>query len=151
MNAAALTAAKGGVAHLGRLVWQPRGADVVCVLPSGRPLVYRDVAVEMRPTKWGTDELTFTYARHGQRIGTYGGKLTENVTQAICRDVLAEALVRLERAKTRVVLHVHDEIVAELNEEAELAKMDALVRQAPTWAQSLPFATVSFAATRYRK
>jgi DNA polymerase len=94
---------------------------------------------------------TFSYLHHGQRIGSYGGKLTENITQAVCRDLLADALVRLERAGLPVVLHVHDEVVSELRAKTELVAMETIMSTVPQWAEGLPLAVEGYAEERYRK
>jgi hypothetical protein len=71
-----------------------------------------------------------TYLRSEQgrvvRAKTYGGLLTENIVQAISRDVLVDAQLRLDRAGFPVVLHVHDENVAEVDDEARFEEMKAL-------------------------
>ncbi|CAN5925117.1 DNA polymerase [soil metagenome] len=151
MEEAAVRAARGARVELGPTVWQRHGSDVVCFLPSGRPLVYRNVRLENRPTKWGTTRLVLTYEHRGQRVDTYGGKLTENVTQAVCRDLMAHALVCLDRAGIFVVLHVHDEIVAELEDESQLAAMKALMCTPPLWAAGLPLKATGHCGRRYRK
>jgi DNA polymerase len=85
---------------------------------------------------------------------TYGGKLAENVTQAVARDVLAEALVRLDAAGYETVMHVHDEIVVEVPAsapESEKEKVEKIMAVVPPWAKGLPIATEAFRGTRYRK
>lgn len=150
MQGAAHQAARGESTVMGALVWERRGTDVLCRLPSGRPLVYRNVRLE-RPSKWGREQETFTYEHRGQRVQTYGGKLTENVTQAVCRDLLADALVRVERAGHGIVLHVHDELVVELSDKARLDEIRALMCIAPPWAEELPLKAVGYSSLRYRK
>ncbi len=150
MHWAAHQAARGDAIDMGKLLWERNGTDVLCHLPSGRPLVYRDVRLE-RHTKWGREQDLFTYEHRGQRVQTYGGKLTENVTQAVCRDLLADALVRVDRAGHRIVLHVHDEIVVELAEASRLDDIRALMCAAPPWAEGLPLKAVGYTSSRYRK
>jgi DNA polymerase len=148
---AAWRAAFGERVRVSCVVWERIGADVTCTLPSGRKLIYPGARVEEMPTRWGGKKSCFSYLHHGQRTGSYGGKLTENITQAICRDLLADALVRLERAGVNVVLHVHDEVVAELADEAQLEDMKAIVSQLPRWAAGLPVGVTGDAAVRYHK
>lgn len=83
-----------------------------------------------------------------QRIGTYGGRLAENVTQGVARDVLAEALVRLLRAGYRPVGHVHDEILVE---GGDLRSVQALMEVPPRWAKGLPIDGDGFVCSRYKK
>jgi DNA polymerase len=86
------------------------------------------------------------------RISTYGGKLAENVTQAVCRDILAEAIVRVEKTNFPVVGHVHDEILVEgyFNEEDRMA-FETLMCQSPDWAKGFPISAGCWLSRRYRK
>src|SRR5262249_28271267 len=84
----------------------------------------------------------------------YGGKITENVVQAICRDLLADALLRLEAAGLPVVLHVHDEAVCEgpaARGEEALRRMAASMSTAPAWVEGFPVKVEGFACERYVK
>lgn len=133
------------------LDWEPVCKDLVCRLPSGRPLYYRDI--ELAQTSDGRRP-KLTYASDGGRTATYGGKLVENIVQATARDILAAALVALERASIPVVLHVHDEIVCEVahhQAEAMLEKIRTIAAQPPTWASDLPLSVSGFTSERYRK
>jgi DNA polymerase len=148
---AAIAAAKGRRVHVGPLEFGHNDDHVVCVLPSGRRMVYRHARIEKLPGQ-RSKRPGFTYLNsRGKREPSYGGKLAENVTQAICRDILAEALMRLDRAGFPVVLHVHDEVVAELDCETRIAEMKALMAEAPAWAADLPLAVEGYVAKRYRK
>ncbi|MGO9835542.1 MAG: DNA polymerase [Polyangiaceae bacterium] len=111
---AAIRACTGASVEVARTVWERLGDDVVCLLPSGRRMIYPSASVENAPTPWGAPKPTFTFTHHGNRTRSYGGKLAENVTQAVCRDLFVDALVRLDRAGFEIVLHVHDEVVAEV-------------------------------------
>jgi DNA polymerase len=118
-------------------------------LPSGRDMLYYDpkVSSDNRLSYIGRN----IYAGgRWERVETYGGKLTENVVQALSRDVMAEALLRLDRAGFPLVLTVHDEAVAECGEE-RLAEFEALMSQRPLWAPDLPVAVECGAMERYRK
>ena len=79
------------------------------LLPSGRTLIYRGV----RATKdrWGRPSVAFWDARRGIAVETFGGRLTENLVQAVARDCLASAMVQLDRAGFEIVAHVHDEVL----------------------------------------
>jgi DNA polymerase len=124
---------------------------------SARFMVYRDARVEERPTRWGGPKHTLTYAHHKGRVPTYGGKLAENVVQAVCRDLLADALVRLERHGFQSVLHVHDEVVCEVVAASEGAAeqqrevIESIMRTPPPWAAGLPLDVEGYVAKRYRK
>jgi DNA polymerase len=158
----------------GRYRFECHGEDTWLVLPSGRPIVYHQMRLS------GVDETAKANAaleadgligsrRNGslvyegplKREWTYGGKLCENAIQAMCRDLLAEALVRAEQIGLRPVLHVHDEIVVEVPEayaEDALEALKACMVWLPGWAMAQPGLFDAFPATcegficrRYRK
>lgn len=133
-----------------RLYVEKDGTDRLLRLPSGRAIVYHDVRLGW-VEKWGkrVQQASFADPKPGApRTSTYGGRLVENVTQAVARDVLAEALVRLDGAGWPVVGHVHDEILV-------LGKnQPAITRQmtvTPKWAAGLPIDGAGFVCARYRK
>ena len=83
---------------------------------------------------------------------TYGGKLVENITQAVARDLLAHAWVNCEKAGLPIVISVHDELVAEVPEDADgLAQLEEIMIQLPDWAEGLPLAAEGFESVRYKK
>lgn len=107
-------------------------------LPSGRKLFYAD------PGTTPDDRITYKEWDNGgwREAETYGGKLTENLTQAVGRDCLAFALDNLRRAGYRVVFHVHDEAIIELpttqDAEAALDNVVRIMSIVPPWAEGLP-------------
>lgn len=121
-------------------------------LASGRSLHYRGAAVDP-----SDGSLSYTACGKGAgalKVDTYGGRLAENVTQAIARDLLAEAMARLEDEGFGIVAHVHDEIVAEVpreGAEARLEEINALMAAAPPWAKGLPLAAAGYVCESYRK
>lgn len=86
------------------------------------------------------------------RASTYGGKLSENITQAICRDILAEAILRVETAGFPVVLTIHDELIVEGEfSEADRARFQEFMVQSPIWADGFPIAAECWLNPRYIK
>jgi len=125
-------------------------------LPSGRALYYARPRIEIDP-KFNRPGLTFEGVNLGrwQRLRTYGGKLTENITQAVARDCLAEALFRLHdwvQGKGRIVFHVHDEIVLEVKDGVGSAEEVAeIMGQSIDWAPGLPLGAEAFETHYYKK
>jgi DNA polymerase len=128
------------------------GCDVWCVLPSGRPIVYPNAKAKPDRRGWGWD-MSYTGGL-GFPEHVYGGLLVENAVQATCRDLLADSLVRCERAGLRPVLHVHDELVCGLpkrNAKEAFAEQEHIMSDAPSWADGLPVRLDGFRSERYRK
>ena len=132
------------------------GGFLTLRLPSNRTLYYPHPEVKPHQTPWGdvTRQLEVSLPHQGKSVrrNIYGALLAENITQAVCRDILVKAMFALERAGYRVVLTVHDEIVCE--REAGTGSLDevlGLMRHSPEWAQDLPIDAEGFVGQRYRK
>lgn len=100
-----------------------------------------------------TYEGTNQYTRKWERLGTYGGKITENLVQFIARDVFFHGLALAERAGFRTVLRVHDELVTEVPPVGELTsdRLAELMATNPSWSTGLPLAAAGYQTPRYRK
>jgi DNA polymerase len=124
---------------------------LLITLPSGRSLCYPSPKVmeDGSITYMGVDQFT----RKWTRIHTHGGKLFENLCQAIARDVMAANMPLIEAAGYQIVLTVHDEIIAEAPDSPEynVDHMAALLATPPSWAQDMPLAAAGFETYRYRK
>lgn len=122
-------------------------------LPSGRELIYRDARIECVAPGWGGDPRpAVTYRHHhGYRKQLYGGLIAENVVQAMCRDLLCDAMLRLDAAGFDIVAHVHDEIVCELDDPRRIDEMCEIMRTPPAWARGFPIAVEATLSTRYGK
>jgi DNA polymerase len=119
-------------------------------LPSGRALCYPSPAVQDNTlTYMGVNQ----YSRKWARLKTYGGKLVENATQAVARDVMAHAMPLIEAAGYEIVLTVHDEVICEAPDAPEFnaEHLAGLLATAPAWAPDLPLAAAGFECHRYRK
>lgn len=128
------------------------GDDVHIVLPSGRPLIYRSARVVAVDKPWGLSEQIVFTDQYGQS-DTYGGRLVENITQAVARDLLAYALLNLEAAGFDIVLHIHDEIVAEVPQgSGRLHEFESIMSRVPDWAFGWPVrASGGWCGHRFRK
>lgn len=118
-------------------------------LPSGRYLCYPKPAVDQDGVLWyyGINQFSRKWSRHA----TYGGKLVENITQAVARDVMAHGMQEAEARGLPVVLSVHDELVCEADACYTVGDLVAAMTTPPAWAPDLPLAASGFETTRYRK
>lgn len=149
---AVTTTADGAGATMGPITVRKSGAWLRIILPSGRSLSYAQPKIEDGQfTYMGLNQ----YTRKWERISSYGGKLFENVVQAIARDVLVEGMKRVEESELfQIVLTVYDEIVAEAPaypETDDIGALTALLTTVPDWAPGLPLAANGFETDRYRK
>ena len=104
--------------------------------------------------RYGKDKLTYEGVELGKwcRIDTYGGKLAENLTQAIARDCLAESLLRLDAAGYKIASHIHDEVVLDVPHGfGSLKEVEAIMSEDIDWAPGLPMRADSFEADYYKK
>lgn len=151
----------GVVERVGLVAFEIQGPFLLLHLPSGRSLHYLRPKIEMRKTPWGEERWTITYEgmeddgekKQWGRIPTHGGKLTENICQAIARDILAYGLVEAESVGFDLVGHVHDEIVAEVDQDSALGvdELCAAMTKLPGWAKGLPLGAAGFETIFYRK
>jgi len=157
LDRAALTAVRerGRIIHCGPVRFKSTGAFLLIKLPSSRKLSYpqpRAVGDEQRQHVVFADNAAgqFCDCRNGQ--GAYGGLWTENVVSGIARDLLAEAMLRIEAASYPIVLHVHDEVVAEVPEDfGSTDEFTHLMIRKPAWALDLPIAAEAWTGKRYTK
>lgn len=138
-----------------------KGDALYCRLPSGRYLTYHNPQLTPNSDRPGSLQLSFngwnSNPSNGAigwiRMSTYGGRLAENVTQAVARDILAHAIVNLEKRGFPVVLHVHDEIVCEVPEDkGSVEELESIMMELPQWALGWPIkAAGGWRAKRYQK
>jgi DNA polymerase len=148
--ATAAVRSKGHAFEAGPITFKCHGEFLFAKLPSGRRLAYFRPRLGVNGLEfWGTD------SRLGGRwakLNTYGGKLCENVTQAVARDLLAESMLRLEANDYYVVGSVHDEVICEMPiGVGSLEEMEQIMCEQPAWADGLPMTAEGFEAERYRK
>ena len=141
-----------GTVSLGRLVIRCTEGILTIRLPSGRELFYREPALESSPNGLNLVYSGVDKSRRYTRIRTYGARIVENITQAIARDILAGAMVRLERAKYPIVLHCHDEVVIDAPEaEGRLEDICRIMEQTPPWAEGLQLRADGYTCPFYQK
>ncbi len=135
----------------GRFKIRRDGAWLRIVLPSGRALCYPQPRVgdDGKLSYMGINQ----YTRKYQRLGTYSGKIVENATQSFARDILYDAMPRIEDAGYDIVLHVHDEVVTEAEDTPEHnhEHLSALLATPPEYALDMPLAAAGYEAYRYKK
>lgn len=120
------------------------------VLPSGRSLCYPSPQIEKgRITYMGINQ----YSRKWDRLQTYGGKLFENICQAVARDVMAANMPKIEQVGYEIVLSVHDELITQTpdNKLFNTEELSELLSANPGWALDMPLAAGGFESYRYRK
>jgi len=135
-----------------------RNNYLLCQLPSGRLLFYFDPQIRNVKTSWDERKESVTcysvdsVTKQWFRRPVYGGLLCENITQALCRDIMTHAQLKVEAAGYPVVLHVYDELVAEVPEGfGSLEEFSRLMEIAPTWAAGMPIKAEGWRGKRYRK
>jgi DNA polymerase len=138
--------------------WGMSNGFLHCRLPSGRLLSYYKPSLRMKDTPWGEPKATISFmgvdsiTKRWERQYTYGGMLVQNIVQAVARDLLAEALVRLEDKGYPVVLHVHDEAIGEVPEgTGSVNEFVGIMSAIPQWAIGCPIEAEGFRTKRYRK
>ena len=131
-------------------------SDFVVTLPNGRKMTYGKVRCEMRvePDKvTGRPKKNYVYTADigGERKITYGGKLTENVTQAVARDVMGEQLVRMTDAGLGCLFSVHDEAVMEVDQDVTTKDVEHHMSFCPDWLPGCPVGAEANEAICYKK
>lgn len=133
-----------------------RDGDLVVTLPSGREMCYVGARVE-KSKKYGSPVVTYMGRSSGmrwERIETYGGKLAENIVQAVARDVLAWAMLRLDAEGYNIVMHIHDEVVIEVQKHMShehLKQIERIMCEALPWADGLVLGADGYTTDYYLK
>lgn len=122
-------------------------------LPSGRVLSY--VRPRMTVNRFGSESVSYEGIgtnRKWTRIESYGAKFCENIVQATARDVLAEAMLRLEKKGFDIVCHIHDEVVLEVPEgSSSVEEVNEIMAVCPDWCEGLPLKAAGFESLFYKK
>lgn len=134
-----------------RIVLRRDGNWLRVQMPSGRQLCY------IAPRVDDSGQISYMgvnqYTRKWQRVKTYGGKLFENLCQAVARDVLFENMPHVENAGYEILLSIHDELLTEApdTDDYNADGLSALMATVPGWAEGLPLSAGGFDGYRYRK
>jgi len=121
-------------------------------LPSGRRLAY--VKPRIGENRFGGESVTYegiSGAKKWERLESYGAKFVENIVQATARDILAEAMLRLNTSGFDIVMHIHDETVIEAAPETSLDEICRVMGQTPAWADGLILRADGYVCDFYRK
>jgi DNA polymerase len=132
------------------------GGVLFADLPSGRSLAYWNPRLE--PGNFGKEVIAFDGMDQMKKLRckqtTYGGKLVENLVQAIARDCLAESMMRLDWSGYKIAMHVHDEVVLDepWDDPAATVENVSKIMGAPiNWAPGLPLTSDGYECQFYRK
>lgn len=125
-------------------------------LPSGRDISYFKPFLQLVDSPYGVKETLHYYGesattRQWAVEKTFGGKLTENIVQAISFDLMMYSMVQLEKAGFPIVLTVHDEAVSECDENKSLDDFKRVMQTPPAWAHDLPLKVGAWEGQRYKK
>lgn len=130
--------------------------NLVITLPSKRQLFY--IKPEVILNNFGSEAMSYMgqnqTTKKWERIPTYGGKLTENIVQAIARDCLANSIKNLVSSGFRVLFHIHDECICEVPKNEERFSLENAIKvmcQNPIWADGLPLNADGFTNDYYKK
>ena len=138
---------------VGKIIFEYKSGILFITLPSGRRLSY--VKPRMAVNRFGRDSLTYegiSENKKWSRIETYGPKLVENIVQGTARDLLAEAMLRVEKKGYPIVMHCHDEIIAEVPEgTGSVDEMCEIMAVQPKWAEGLPLRADGYSCSFYQK
>ena len=134
----------------------PDGTTLLCRLPSGRDIAWPEAQTTVN--RFGSTSIKYRGVDQQTNkwtwLETYGGKLTENITQAVARDCLGEVLTELDTYGHRVVFHVHDEVIVETGKEhaeKDLETVKKFFAEAPKWAKDLPLKGAGYITDYYLK
>jgi DNA polymerase len=149
------------LAYYDTLQFDMKGDWLRIRLPSGRYLSYPNAHINWSRKLPDGTELTAPigydgmdqFTKQWRSMGTYGGKLVENIVQAVARDVFMRGMKYAEEAGYEVCIRVHDELITETPDTPDfnVAELSSIMATQPSWAVGLPLAAAGFECARYRK
>ena len=138
---------------VGNVKFHVESGILFITLPSGRKLSYIKPKIELN--KFGREAISYEGIgenRQWCRMSTYGGRLVENIVQAVARDCLADAMLRVNKAGYKISMHVHDEVVITAPVgKGSLEEVCDIMGQPISWAEGLPLRAAGFEADFYKK
>ena len=155
--------AKKAIAHPGvsitiqhGITFQMLDGTLYITLPSGRALAYQKARIERIGMRSSIKYMGQTpETKKWETVDTYGGKITENITQAVARDCLGAAMLRLDKAGYTPQFHVHDEVIVEVDQDSAETDMerirDIMRLKDVDWLKGLPLNAEGYLTTYYKK
>lgn len=151
------------IRHKANVSFRYDGQCLILTLPSGRSLIYWQA--QLAQNRFGKESIRYRgvdgVTKQWLWIDTYGGKLTENIVQAVARDILLNSLIELQKEEFDVVMHVHDEVVCEFwdrehmpfcyDPDERLKDMITAMTKLPDWAKGLPLGADGYRCKFYMK
>lgn len=148
----------GQVFSVRKISYKRQGRFLFCRLPSGRLIAYYKPHFRWAKTSWGEDKLALHYwgvnsqTRKFEPISTYGGKLTENVVQAVARCLMSDAMIRAEDRGYNIIMSVHDELVSEVDKDfGSVKEFEQIMSELPAWAEGCPVDAEGWEGIRFKK
>lgn len=153
-ESAVLTAIRTGTAqNVNGCTFRKADNFMIITLPSGRELFY--VSPTLKTNEKGKEQMFYMGVEQGTKkwgeIGTYGGKIVENIVQAIARDCLALSMKKTAAKGFKVVMHIHDEMVIDSPMNRELRELTDIMAEPVPWAQGLILRGDGFESMFYKK
>ena len=138
------------------IVFSIENGNLTITLPSGRKLFY--IKPELTTNQFGSQAISYLgqnqTTKKWERVPTYGGKLTENIIQAIARDCLAVSIKKLINNNYTPVFHIHDEIICEEFKNSKIHTLENAIKimcEPISWAKDLPLNADGFTSEYYKK
>lgn len=157
-KAACIAVAEKRKVAINKVIFSVKDNFLWCQLPSGRKLAYYAPQLIEKDMPWGEKRPVLHYMAVNSLTkkwgleSTYGGKITENIVQAISRDLMRDAMLRMDAKGFTVLLSVHDELVCEQDENfMSVHDYEQLMAENPPWAKGAPIAVEGFKNFRYKK
>ena len=154
---AAIQTGESITVHRGIIIGR-RWGMLTITLPSGRTICYPRVSVGTEYNDgWRGSHDVIEYeglnqtTKKWEKVRTYGGKLVENIVQAVARDILGVVILRARKQGLNIVFHIHDEIVVEAQEGQTLADVEALFSVPIEWCRDLPLKGAGYSTPYYLK